>query len=698
MGAFHKVAARRVALPALIKCAAPTRIGLAVLLFCLAAPFMAEGVTVTILVGPNGQLGFSPNNVTIHAGDSVYWDFSQAGFNPHVVFSSSAGNCIPDQSPLFAGSSSFSYTFTQPGTYPYMCIIDSHCPAGENGVVTVLPTSTGVNHGLTIQQTGANQYIISWNAFLSQGLGLRSATDLTNPMWQTVPITPTTVGNRRQVVLTASSPDFFRLDCTADGNQDQPDDNFVDNDCDGIDGNIASAIFVSPYGNDANPGTPGQPVLTIAQGLSNAQAAGKTQVYVAAGTYSVTTLNLVDGIWIFGAYSPYDWSRSDSNITEIDSTSSIAIAANNFTQTLVLDHLKIVSASATSNGGSSYGIFLNNASTVVVHGCTIIAGNGANGVAGSNGSNGATGVSDPNQNGGNGCSSCNFGSCFQPTPGDPGQAALGPCFGRNGGAGGNAGFGAASNGSDAGAGFGHGQCPGGSGCGGAGGAGGGTAIDSPSGVDGGNGVAGANGAAGSDGSSGQENYLSTGYSGISGGNGTDGSGGGAGGGGGGGGGVSQINGCQWYGGAGGGGGGAGCGGKGGSGGISGGASIGIYAWQTTLFVNASAITTAGGGNGGNGGTGGSGGAGGTGGNGGQRQADIQFAPHVSGAGGRGGAGGNGANGGSAGGGPGGPSIGVLFGNTFAISPQGTSFTIGGAGGGGLPNGFGGRSQATFSWP
>jgi plastocyanin len=435
---------------ALPECSVSIRTRLAVALLCFAAPFVGQAKTVTILVGPGGGLGFLPSNVTIQAGDSVFWDFSQQGFNPHAVHSSSAGNCIPDQAPIFSSGFSFSYTFNQPGTYPYMCLI--HCGSGENGVITVQPLpTTGINHGLTIGKAG-NQYTVLWNAFLSQGLGLRFAPTLINPTWSTVGITPTTVGDKRQVVLTASSPDFFRLDCTPDGNADSPDDNFVDNDCDGVDGNIASAIFVSPNGDDANPGTPQQPVLTMAQGLSRAQAAGKAAVYVAGGVYTVMTLNLLSGISIHGAYNKNDWSRSDSNITEIHSTSSTAIAASNMGGFLILDHLKIVSATAAVSSGSSYGVFLSAASTVLLHKCTIIAGNGASGVAGGNGANGADGISDPAQNGGNGCNTC--GSCsIGPEPGSPGQAAVGPCFGRNGGAGGNAGFGAGSNGTGGGAGL-----------------------------------------------------------------------------------------------------------------------------------------------------------------------------------------------------------------------------------------------------
>jgi hypothetical protein len=47
------------------------------------------------------------------------------------------------------------------------------------------------------------------------------------------------------------------------GVPDLPDLSFVDSNCDGIDGTVGDAIFVSPVGNDANPGTKTKPKQTI---------------------------------------------------------------------------------------------------------------------------------------------------------------------------------------------------------------------------------------------------------------------------------------------------------------------------------------------------------------------------------------------------------------------------------------------------
>src|SRR5690606_22825395 len=98
--------------------------------------------------------------------------------------------------------------------------------------------------------------------------------------------------------------------CVFQSAVDLPDDNFRDANCDGIDGDIAKAIFVSTSGNDANPGTMSQPVRTITYALQLAQTTGKSEIYVAAGEYSSPTVTLVNGISIYGGYSYPSWTRN----------------------------------------------------------------------------------------------------------------------------------------------------------------------------------------------------------------------------------------------------------------------------------------------------------------------------------------------------------------------------------------------------
>src|SRR5689334_650094 len=70
----------------------------------------------------------------------------------------------------------------------------------------------------------------------------------------------------------------------APGAADKPDLDFVDSNCDGIDGDKANAIFVATNGSDANDGSFGKPKLTMQAAIDAAMAADK-DVYAAAGTY-----------------------------------------------------------------------------------------------------------------------------------------------------------------------------------------------------------------------------------------------------------------------------------------------------------------------------------------------------------------------------------------------------------------------------
>jgi hypothetical protein len=79
----------------------------------------------------------------------------------------------------------------------------------------------------------------------------------------------------------------------------EPDESFIDESCDGIDGDLARVIFVSPGGNDAGPGTMEQPVQTLTQALS--LAVPVVRDLVDQGTYT-ESITQVDGVGIHGKW------------------------------------------------------------------------------------------------------------------------------------------------------------------------------------------------------------------------------------------------------------------------------------------------------------------------------------------------------------------------------------------------------------
>lgn len=409
------------------------------------------------------------------------------------------------------------------------------------------------------------------------------------------------------------------------------------------------AVFASPDGDDANPGTRDEPVKTVSKAFSVA-VAQNADIYMAGGTYQpANTIALVNGVSIYGGFRRADWARSGTEVTTIEVLAATAITADAILFSTTLDGLTIQSSNSPNPSGSVYGVGVRNSSALVIRNCIVYAGKGGDGedgapFAGPAASGGVGGL------GGAGCENSGglCATCPRPAGGGGGTSPAG----LTGGAGGRPGQSGAS---------------GDAGSAGAGGTAGGSGApahqgnwDTPSqfwGQNGANGAVGGNGAAGSEGSYPEGGYLPVNAQ--AGAAGSPGNGGGGGGGGGGG----ETD-CDSYGGGGGGGGGGGAGGLGGEGSTSGGGSIALYLWGSNILVQDCTMVTVGGGSGGAGANGQAGGAGGAGGS---YQGTGRGNPY-GGAneqedgsnGGRGGNGGAGGSGGPGGGGAGGPSIGVLL--------------------------------------
>ena len=474
------------------------------------------------------------------------------------------------------------------------------------------------------------------------------------------------------------------IDCIKQADTDDPDDLFVDANCDGIDGEVSKAIFVDiASGNDSNPGSMDLPLKTISAAITKSASLPQVKyILVSEGNYYETfTINRQIGI--FGGYSKSNkWSRSNSYKVNIyPSQEGIKIVQGSSS---ILDRLNISSQDAVLPSSSSYGLFISNSSGVRINKCTIKAGRGANGADGANGANGE--VNDPSSAKGKaGTPGCEDSSgifcttCSKPLGGAGGKSVCGMNGGKGGDAGKSSNYG--QNGED-------GIGP--SGSGGKGGTGGppgrGTAspLASQYGQNGEDGRSGNNGAGGTNiGTFTASGYLPS----NNGGNGEKGvNGAGGGGGGGGGGGTAD---CDSYGSSGGGGGAGGCGGYGGEGGKAGGASIGIFLYSSSVDMFDSTIISQNGGNGGKGGIGGTGSVGGAGGEGGAyggayEQDDGSM-------GGPGGAGGKGGNGGAGGGGGGGPSTVIYKGAGSSINHSGCTFNRGSGGSGGFSVGNSGQN-------
>ena len=471
--------------------------------------------------------------------------------------------------------------------------------------------------------------------------------------------------------------------CVPTGEADDPDPMHVDADCDGIDGEAARSVFVSPDGDDANEGTsPEDAVRTIPRGIEIASTLGRSAVLIAEGSY-VGSIELVEGVSLYGGYRAPTFTRDGSRA--LVTAPSPALVGVDITERTRLAELDIRADDAL-RAESSIAASLTNCAGVELLDVDLSAGRGGDGLtpmiaaaAGAAGSPGARG-----SDGGYTGSGCPTVLSEAPPVGDGGASACG-C--RSGGAGGAAGgyydgsrTSVAGRGAVGLAGPTSGAFP----CDFInGGSKGRAGTDSAR--NGGPGGRGDDGDPGSDGNGGASvgTFAAGAYmpaDGHRGGRGTPGDGGGGGGGGHGGYCYSGSDFCTASGGSGGGGGGGGCGGDGGEPGTGGGASIALLLWGSTVALHDVALHTSDGGDGGDGGEGGPGGPGGSGGAGGSPVAGAS----CSGRGGSGGIGGRGGPGGGGGGGGGGPSFGIVLGGGAALDPASTNvgFDIGRGGAGG----------------
>ncbi len=485
--------------------------------------------------------------------------------------------------------------------------------------------------------------------------------------------------------------------------ENQPDAAFDDENCDGVDGNVNLAVFVSVGGAAALPcGTRAAP-CALAIAPAAAVAAGKVQLYLTTGSHQ-GPLDLSGAgatLRVFGGYSDLFRVRAPVSVqasTEIlgapiAAIGVYAVQAGNGAL-LNLADLRLVSPGATGQtpGGdahSSYGARVLAGATLTAARVEIVAGSGAPGPTGAAGLSASVLNAQPSMHGSVGGNGEEFATqCNNSLRGAGGPRGTNTCpdspstrdmDAGTGGAGGTMDtdcsvFGSNFNARPGDNGLNADFASGSNGQGGLGGSGGDACGPTTNGVAGiaADGIPG-NAAPGFT----INGDLVIARSGTGGGTGLNGSGGGGGGGSGG-----CDQGTDAYGPGGGGGGAGGCAARpAGSGGRGGGASIGIFVVGATLTTSNTRIATGVGGAGGTGGTGGTGQAPGLGQAGGANPGTA--IP------GRGGDGAPGGHSGGGGGGTGGSSFGVLglnavFSGTPPVITIGTRGAGGAGGGAGTP--------------
>ncbi len=183
---------------------------------------------------------------------------------------------------------------------------------------------------------------------------------------------------------------------------DLPDPAFHDADCDGIDGQINAARFVSPAGNDANQCSRLRPCRTVRRAISRAAALGKRDVYVAGGSYR--GFRVASGVNVFGGFGR-NFQRAPNRATgsrtvtvagalALGDGPKVTVLADQVTRQATLADLTVKGADAVVPGGSSY-VIAGHGSTLRLTRLHLIAGDGASGADGSDGADATSLLAPP---------------------------------------------------------------------------------------------------------------------------------------------------------------------------------------------------------------------------------------------------------------------------------------------------------------
>lgn len=416
-------------------------------------------------------------------------------------------------------------------------------------------------------------------------------------------------------------------------------------------------LFVSTNGSDSAAGTKAAPLASIGAALLKLDSQ-HTRVYVCAGAYQ-ESLQITGAAGVYGGFSCTDWSYAQTSAVTVKAPSRYALDIESVIAPVVIEDIELDAPSAKAPGDSSIAVFVAQSTNVSLIRVIAAASDGMDAAPVSSMSN-----YDPDVDGG-----VLAGNAAFDDTGPPAKNCLTACKNSVGSVGGKGGE--ANLGGDPGTpnippnpdAFHNGA--------------GGTSASSVCGS-GNYGSFAAPADGGAAGAASAGNLTSNGWTASSGSAGATG-GPGQGGGGGGGGGVAGNKGGGGSGACG------GCGGAGGAPGLTGGSSLAVLVYQSTLTLDSCTLSTGRGGAGGSGGSGQDGQPGGVGG------AEVS-----GGLGCRGGNGGNGGPGAGGGGGAGGDSIAVAYVGTAPSTPR-TTFTEGAAGAPG-PGGHGGNLAGNDGLP
>nr|MBA3538272.1 DUF1565 domain-containing protein [Deltaproteobacteria bacterium] len=141
-------------------------------------------------------------------------------------------------------------------------------------------------------------------------------------------------------------------------------------------------VFVSPAGNDTNPGTRAAPFATFTRAIAAARATQK-RVYACGGTYrgNVVVDSTLDGTTIFGGLDCTTWTY-DATAKPVISAPNIPLIVDGVVTGVRFEDIKVVADDAVTHGQSSIAMLVRSSNNVSLVRSELIAGTGAAGSSG----------------------------------------------------------------------------------------------------------------------------------------------------------------------------------------------------------------------------------------------------------------------------------------------------------------------------
>lgn len=209
----------------------------------------------------------------------------------------------------------------------------------------------------------------------------------------------------------SDSPEPSPQECKPTNKTDEPDDEFIDSNCDGIDGDVKRAIFVSPDGFDSDDGSIKKPVQSIGQAILLAKDEGLA-VYVCNGTYRENVV--IDApVSVYGGYDcARDWKRT-KDVAILQAGAGLPLLVKNVDGKVRLERLAFRAPDAVGAGQSSQAAAIVGSSDVSLSQVELKAGRGTAGV---HGTKGADAYSSPPGNSARGASTTTT-YCYTPDAG-----------------------------------------------------------------------------------------------------------------------------------------------------------------------------------------------------------------------------------------------------------------------------------------